>query len=829
MLKKIGYGDTLRADGVKDDTIKLLNKDDYRTPWDINRPIEEIYKEVESLYSFLNYVSLQKLTGEGVFKDSLFSEFKFDETQCQTVRLFDKRDASSLSYVDKNYSFIKPGVAGVFHTDEREENLLCVYKPNIREFEKQLAYILHSKVHEEKQGVWIKYVAETNLYKAKIIKQTHPDGTTVEILIGDFDNDDINGLTLIDLLVEIYNNEYLNTYIVNEIGNSLEKFLLFPIFELTATGNFNWMIENGEVKLSSTGLGFFLASFTVDTISPLTISNINETHRLYGENVKEIIHGDDVKSYEMTSNGGVEFDIKKGFRVSSLSGYEFDLKENGDVVLSTAAGRNLTISSTLFNYNGILEVVSNGVGEYFSEDITLKTQNYGTETKVVVDLTENITNETRTIETVIENITNETRTVGTVIENITDETRTVGTLTETITNTNTNTAESQRITGITDIVIAAPSITLDAGETGIVSIIGEQQIIEGNTVTLEDNVILLNKNQVGTPAAGLISGLETERGDVENSLFVFREQDDTYGVGVASDIKTIARKEDNVNSIDTGIPFFNKTTEVLETEIKFQHNKTTGTTICNTDDAENTPPFITNSYNKVSNLNVDAVDGVHIDNTDAVVDDICIWNSNTGLKSSNRKFITTMSRTSQSDDEIPTGNAVINFVDANFVAVDTVVVSNLTKGISISYEDGDEVLKSTIIENIDVDTVDGVHINNTNVEADDICVWSSTTGLKTSNIKVSTTVVADTNLPDNNSVIDYFNSRIMTGSGIFNSDTGVVITHTFGSIPTAVQITASSNPVGYLGEIWTEKTDTTFTVFCSGATTTATFDYSIFK
>lgn len=72
-------------------------------------------------------------------------------------------------------------------------------------------------------------------------------------------------------------------------------------------------------------------------------------------------------------------------------------------------------------------------------------------------------------------------------------------------------------------------------------------------------------------------------------------------------------------------------------------------------------------------------------------------------------------------------------------------------------------------------------------------------------------------------------ANIIIGSSAFNSTAGVTITHNLGYTTYQVYVTPTSNPSGYLGEVYVTKNANNMVVYCSGSTTTATFDYVIFK
>lgn len=72
--------------------------------------------------------------------------------------------------------------------------------------------------------------------------------------------------------------------------------------------------------------------------------------------------------------------------------------------------------------------------------------------------------------------------------------------------------------------------------------------------------------------------------------------------------------------------------------------------------------------------------------------------------------------------------------------------------------------------------------------------------------------------------------RIIRGTGVFKSVTGSVIAHGANTTDYSVSIVPTSNPGGDLGDVYiTNKLDNSFTVVCSGATTSATFDWILYR
>ena len=59
-------------------------------------------------------------------------------------------------------------------------------------------------------------------------------------------------------------------------------------------------------------------------------------------------------------------------------------------------------------------------------------------------------------------------------------------------------------------------------------------------MVIEDNIVVLNKNQTGTPSSTLKSGIEVERGNSTNVKFFWDESDDKWKADIGGTIKTVA-------------------------------------------------------------------------------------------------------------------------------------------------------------------------------------------------------------------------------------------------------------------------------------------------
>ena len=83
---------------------------------------------------------------------------------------------------------------------------------------------------------------------------------------------------------------------------------------------------------------------------------------------------------------------------------------------------------------------------------------------------------------------------------------------------------------------------------GNIIINGSTSSIVSEVVNIKDNMILINSNQTGTPAATLQGGIEIERGDLNNYRFTFVESDQSFKIGVyntsVSDLQSVATRED---------------------------------------------------------------------------------------------------------------------------------------------------------------------------------------------------------------------------------------------------------------------------------------------
>ncbi len=107
------------------------------------------------------------------------------------------------------------------------------------------------------------------------------------------------------------------------------------------------------------------------------------------------------------------------------------------------------------------------------------------------------------------------------------------------------------------------TISSDLTVSGNLTVNGTTTTIDTTELTIEDNLIVVNSNQTGTPSSGLLSGIEVERGDETNYHFLFRESDDTFVIGEAGNEQAVATREDS--PVSFGIPYWNSTSVSLIT------------------------------------------------------------------------------------------------------------------------------------------------------------------------------------------------------------------------------------------------------------------------
>ena len=111
-------------------------------------------------------------------------------------------------------------------------------------------------------------------------------------------------------------------------------------------------------------------------------------------------------------------------------------------------------------------------------------------------------------------------------------------------------------------VSGSANITGNLTVGGDLTVNGTTTTIDTQTLLIEDNIITLNKNQTGTPASFLQSGVEVERGDASNYFFVFDEATDLFKVGLSNSLQAVATRDD---ALQTGYPYYDSAQAKLTT------------------------------------------------------------------------------------------------------------------------------------------------------------------------------------------------------------------------------------------------------------------------
>lgn len=74
------------------------------------------------------------------------------------------------------------------------------------------------------------------------------------------------------------------------------------------------------------------------------------------------------------------------------------------------------------------------------------------------------------------------------------------------------------------------------------TVAGTTTTLNSETVTVDDNIIVLNANEAGTPSAD--AGIEIERGTSDNAQLLWNETDDRFQAGITGSLKTLAYTEE---------------------------------------------------------------------------------------------------------------------------------------------------------------------------------------------------------------------------------------------------------------------------------------------
>lgn len=101
-----------------------------------------------------------------------------------------------------------------------------------------------------------------------------------------------------------------------------------------------------------------------------------------------------------------------------------------------------------------------------------------------------------------------------------------------------------------DITSTNISVAGNATITGNLTVQGTTTTVDSNTVSIGDNIMVLNKDETGTPSQN--AGIEIERGTATNVSFLWNETNDNWTVSDGS-ATAVVLTASNFNSVYTGI------------------------------------------------------------------------------------------------------------------------------------------------------------------------------------------------------------------------------------------------------------------------------------
>jgi hypothetical protein len=116
--------------------------------------------------------------------------------------------------------------------------------------------------------------------------------------------------------------------------------------------------------------------------------------------------------------------------------------------------------------------------------------------------------------------------------------------------------ELEQLTGVSSniqaqldskLALSGGTISGDLSVGGSFTVNGSATTLNTETVTVEDNIIVLNANLSNAPPEFLVSGIEVERGSESNYLIVFEESSQLFKVGISNQLQAVATRLDSVD------------------------------------------------------------------------------------------------------------------------------------------------------------------------------------------------------------------------------------------------------------------------------------------
>jgi hypothetical protein len=232
--------------------------------------------------------------------------------------------------------------------------------------------------------------------------------------------------------------------------------------------------------------------------------------------------GGDIRQVKVTDDGGVAYDVTAG---------NFDLVISGDTGITTAfvrAGDPLALTTP---YTLKIDL----------DDTSVTAGSYGSSTAIptfTVDAQGRLTAAgSATVATSLTVDSDGSESSDTAdVDLLTDDLKIIGTSNEIETQVSKSGTDVSLQIGLpSDVTIGNDlTVTNDAlissnlTVTGNFTVNGTTTNIDTTNLVIEDNIVLFNKNQTGTPATTLVSGIEVERGSEDNVQLSFKEDGDRW-------------------------------------------------------------------------------------------------------------------------------------------------------------------------------------------------------------------------------------------------------------------------------------------------------------
>lgn len=102
----------------------------------------------------------------------------------------------------------------------------------------------------------------------------------------------------------------------------------------------------------------------------------------------------------------------------------------------------------------------------------------------------------------------------------------------------------QYVTVNSDVTFNSVTVTTDMVVTGNLSVEGQTTVINTDILEVEDNIIEINSGEIGSGVTSQYSGIEINRGLLDNYRFVYEEASSTFRIGLIGNLQAITERED---------------------------------------------------------------------------------------------------------------------------------------------------------------------------------------------------------------------------------------------------------------------------------------------